>query len=132
MDKDYTIFDFLKGMTQNKEVLDFNDNSIQRNYSPFIVDKYVSMVNLFLPVANAMNKTRDLPKKMHYEFYKSVLPKKNIFFKYIKKKKEDDTAIDCIARYYEVSYREAKLYLSMFTKDQINQIVDKYNFGKSR
>jgi len=130
--KEYKLFDFLKGMTSTKENIDFSDASIRSSYSPYMIDKFVSMVNIFLPVANGMNKCHSLPKHMHYEFYKNVLPKKYVKFNYIKKQKEDDTAIECISKYYDISEREAKMYITMFTKDQIKQIVDKYDFGKTR
>jgi len=130
--KEYKLFDFLKAMTQGKENLDFTNTSIKSNYSPYIIDKAVSMVNIFLPVANGMNKCKNLPKATHYEFYKSVLPKKNIQFKFIKKSKENDIAIECIANYYEISIREAKSYLFMLSEDQVNQIVAKYNYGKGK
>ena len=130
--KEYKLFDFLKGMTSAKENIDFTDASTRSAYSPFMIDKFVSMINMFLPVANGMNKCKNLPKAMHYEFYKNVLPKKYVKFNYIKKQKEDENAIECVAKYYEVSEREAKMYISMFTESQTKQIVDKYDFGKTR
>lgn len=131
MEKEYnTIFDFLKSITETKEDIDFNTQSIKSAYNTFMIDKYISMCNIYLGMANIMNKCYTVPADMHYEFYKSMLPKRKQFFEYVKKTKEDDDGIDAIKNYYEISRREAEDYYKLLDKDQIAEIKAKFDYGK--
>ena len=132
----FTIGDFLDSIMNTKDDLDFNNTAIKGEYNSFMIDKFISSVDIFLDVANAMNINYSVPKAMHYEFYKSVLPKRKMFFPYISKskvkalhKKED---IECIKKYYEISAREAEMYADLLNEQQIKMIVDKYDFGKTK
>ncbi|MFW6247424.1 MAG: hypothetical protein ACOC22_04625, partial [bacterium] len=80
------IWDYLKSLT-SKEELDFNDDEVRKDYNPYIINRFVSMCDVYLPLANEINKY-DIPKEVHYRFYYSTLPKRNQFFKYIKGSKD--------------------------------------------
>lgn len=125
-------FDFIRAMTVDKDNVDFNISSNKTTYSPYLIDLIVSSIDFYLPIVNNINKY-NTPKEMHYEYYKSILPQKYIQFPYIAKKKDkNEKAIECIAKYYEISTREAIMYLEMFTEDQIKMIVSKFDSGKTK
>jgi len=127
------LFDWLRDITQTKAEFDEEQES---SYSPYMITRFVSMSNLHLNLANAINQVSNgnIPKKAHYNFYKSVFPKAFHRFNYIKSKKDKnndrDFSIECISKYYEISPREALIYYNQLTDEQIKFITSKYEHGK--
>jgi hypothetical protein len=96
-----------------------------------MINRYVSMINVFIPVVNQMNRMQNVPNEVHYEFYKSILPKKFIYFEYIKKEKDvNKNDIECISKYFEISIREARMYCEILEEEDIKKITSKYDYGR--
>lgn len=127
------LFDYLKAITSQKLELDFNDHEISKEYEPFIINRYVSMCELYIPIANAINRFT-VPKAIHYRFYLNALPKRQVYLEYIKPDKnvDDDTAIDYIAMYFDCGMKEARHYKTILSKDQIKEIIDIYRYGNNK
>lgn len=126
------IFDFLNGMTVEKKSFDFEDREISKSYDTYMINRWISMVDFYIPLVNEINK-HEVPKNVHYQFYLNVLPKRKQYFDYIKKTK--DLAITekkYIADYFEVGMREADAYIKLLTDEQINQIIELYKYGKDQ
>jgi len=122
------IFYFLNSMTSTKEDLDFSDDEIKKGYEKFFINKWVSMCELFIPLVNEINKY-DIPKNVHYEYYKNSLPKRKVFFSFIKKEKiEDDdyNKLVCLCNYYQIGMKDAKEYLLLMSNSEVEKIVRKY------
>jgi hypothetical protein len=65
-----------------------------------------------------------------YNLYKDLIPKQYIYLKYIKannKKEYKVEQVEAIGKYFEVSKKEAKEYISMLSKIEIEQIVSQLN-----
>ena len=125
------LFEFLKGMTEKKTTFDFSLSEINKEYDQYIINRFVSMTQVFIPIVNQMNKIQNISNETHYEFYKSILPKKSIYFNYIKKEKEvNKYDIECIAKYFEISLREARMYCEVLKKEDIKKIVKKFDYGR--
>ena len=119
-----TIFDYLNNICVDKVPITEDD----KGYSPFMINRFVSMSNIFIPIVNEINKYQ-IPKEIHFNYMASVLPKRKQFFKYMKKKKEDknfDNNILCLCRYNEIGRKEAENYLNVLSKEQIEEIADMY------
>jgi len=126
------IYQYLKAATVEKKDLDFNNNEVNDDYSPFIVNRFVSMVEYFVPLINAINKY-DVPKSVHYNYLKNSLPKRYISFKYIRKKKDLTlTEKKCIAHYFEIGLKEADYYIKMMEQEDIKKILEIYEYGKNQ
>jgi len=133
MENKINIFSFLNGMTETKEMFDFDNDEIRKEYSQFMINRFVSMTDIFVPVVNQINRFQNIPNHIHYEFFRSFLPKRKQFFKYIKKEKEiNNEQKECIKKYYEIGEKELPGYLEILTKEQIEKIVKKYEHGKTR
>lgn len=127
------IFDILKKITQTKENINFDNEEIDKAYDIYMLNRFISMSRIFLPLVNQINKFSNLPKHIHYEFFRSTLPKRYQFFKYIKKGKDANKhEKECIMRYYEVGKKEADLYVDLLTEEQIKKIVNKFKYGKTK
>ena len=127
--KPLDLFEHLNNLTNNKVEYDTNNELQTKNYKQFTINRFVSMCDLYLPWVNEIN-CHKYPDKIHYQYYLSTLPKRKQFFKYISKEKDDTKeSKETVARYFEVGFREAEQYLTILTKDQINEINKKFKGG---
>jgi hypothetical protein len=65
-----------------------------------------------------------------YNLYKDLLPKQYIHLKYIKaidKKEYNQEEVDTVSTYYNVSKREAKEYIDLIDKDELETIKQQIN-----
>lgn len=124
------LFDYLNAMTKDNKELDFDNEEVRKGYTPYIINRFVSMSEVYISLVNEANKF-DMPKSAHYRFFWSALPKKRHFFKYIKKKKElnlDEKKF--IAEYFEVGLRDAERYIEILEEDQLADILKVFKYGK--
>lgn len=119
-----TIFNYLDNICMDKVGLDMNDTG----YSPYMINRFVSMSNMLVPMVNEINKYQ-IPNDVHFEYLACALPKRKQFFKYIKKSKEHknvETLIERLSMYYEIGHKEARQYLDILTTEQSQTIYDLY------
>lgn len=121
------LFEHLDGLTIHKKEFDPNNDEQKKSYEPFMINRFVSMIDVYIPIINEINKYPNVPKETHYRFLQKTLPKRKQFFKYIKKKK--DVTIEekkKVMEYYECSMREAEMYVNQLSDEQIKNILDVY------
>ena len=124
------IFDYLKALTQDKEQLDFGVDEVRRGYSPYMINRFISMSEIFVPIVNEANRCHSLPYETHFRFYLHTLPQSKSFFSYIKKKQvRDETHVKAVARYFEVGRTEADMYLGLLTEEELDMILDVFRLG---
>ena len=127
-----TIFEHLDNLTTNKTEADFNNDAFKKSYNKFMMNRWISMIDFFIPVVNEINKY-DVPDHVHYNYYQSVLPKRKFFFNYIKRKKDlNDVEKKYIAHYFEVGMKEAEIYINILEENQIKEILNIYKYGKNK
>jgi hypothetical protein len=125
------LFDYLKSLTERNEDLDFDNEEIRKGYQPYMINRFVSMVEVFIPIVNEINKY-DVPKNIHYKYLYSIIPKRKQFFNYIKKKKDlTNQEKIVIANYFEVGLKEAEKYIDLLEESQIKEILEIYRYGKN-
>lgn len=125
------LFDYLNSMTEKKEELDFDNDEIKKGYQPYLINRFVSMPEVYVQVVNEINKY-DIPKHVHYRYMNSFLPKRKQYFNYIKKKKDlsqDEKLL--IANYFEVGMGDAERYINMLDEEQIKEILKIFKYGKN-
>jgi len=128
----YTLFEALKDITDRKRELDFTDDEVKRAYVPYMINRYVSMCEQYVPLVNEINKY-EVPLETHHRYYQDMLPKRHVFFGYIKKEKDlslEDKKYIC--KYFECSMRDAEEYVRILTADQITELLNKYKYGNNR
>ena len=62
-----------------------------------------------------------------YNLYKDLIPKQYKYLKYIKAKNKKEykvEQIEAVAAYYEISKKEAKEYIDMLPKDELENITN--------
>lgn len=133
--KPATIFDFINGVTHQKKEWSKWSETDQKRFSPFIVNRWLSMQKDLTEFINDLQKyTIGLlrPKEV-YQLYHDFLPAQKGFAKYVKGKKEDkyDTKlVKQIADHYDVSTRESIDYIELLTKDHLAEIVTMYGYSE--
>jgi hypothetical protein len=129
--KKMEIFDYLKALTDGNENLDFDNDEIEKNYQPYMINRFISMCDLYVPIVNEINKY-DIPKKAHFQYFFSILPKRKQFFNYIKKKKDlNENQKIILCNYFQIGKKEVDEYIRLLDESQIEEILEIYRYGKN-
>ena len=123
--KENFFFKFLEDISYEKEFLLNDDN--QSQYSPYMVNRFLSNDLSTLMYAQEMNIRPGIDKDMHYEYLMNAVRKKKRFFKYAKATK--DEVVTLLAEYYEYNARKAKEVASLHSEDDLASIASKLNVG---
>lgn len=127
-----TLFDHLNNITNGKKYLDMRIDENSKTYANYMINRFVSMSEIYLPLVNEMNKF-DVSKSTHQRFYTSTLPKRKQFFSYIKKKKDvNESDLKYLMHFFECGLKEAKMYLEVMDDKTIAEILKKYTYGKNK
>ena len=126
-----TIFDWITQMLVTKKHWNDFTEEEQKKFSPFIINRFLSMDKDFIEIVNIFQKYAigTLEPREVYKWYCDILPKGKRFNKYIKGKKNkkyDPELVDIICRDFECSKVEAKENLLLISKEEVNQILEKY------
>lgn len=123
------LFDHIDNVSLHKRELTEDE---LKSYSPYMINRFVSMSEMFLPMVNILNQF-DIPKDVHNRFMQGFIPKRKQYFKYISSKKDNKSyEIECLQKYFEVGLNEAEGYLDILTAVQLKDIVDKFKSLKGR
>lgn len=126
-----TIFQHLSGIKEKKESWESLSEMDKKSFTPFIINRWLSMNLDLLPIINILQKYTIglLSPKEVYKLYLDFLPKQKTFDKYIKGKKEakyNKELLNHLSNWYGVSNREVEDYLDMLSKEQVIEILMKY------
>ena len=132
-----TIIDWMKNILVHKKSWDSFDESEQKTFSPYIINRFLSMDKDFIEIVNYFQKFSIglLDNKYIYNFYCNALPKGKRFNKYIKAKKSikhKDWLIDLVRNHFEISKKDTLDYLELLTKDDLKLLLEKYGTEKKK
>jgi len=119
--------DWMNSINLTKNNLIDEDESIEREYPPFIINKCFSSYVDCLMYANEMNMHGHLDKKMQYDFYINTIRKRKRFSPWIRKDQIED--FEYIKKYFGYSDEKAQESLKILTKEQIKYIKSEYYQG---
>ena len=125
----YELKDYLNAINLTKKnLLDTDDETWEKKYPPFVINKCMSMHYDTLMQANEMNGYHFLPKKLQFDFFiNSVRKKKRFGGKWLSSSKLKN--LDYIKEYYGYSNEKAKTALNILSKEQIETIKKKLDKG---
>ena len=126
-----TIVEWINQILVYKTPWENFDESEQKTFSPFIVNRWLSMDNDFLKIVNFFQKYSIglLEPKDTYKWYCDVLPKGKRFNRYIKGKKQvkyDKDLISVVCKHYETSKKECVEYIEMLKKSELISMLELY------
>ena len=119
--------DWLNSINRTKKNLIDEDPSLEKEYSPYIINRIYSGHLDSVLFANEMNRYNFLPKKSQYDFLLNTLRDKKGFSPWLRK--DEIKNLDLVKRYYGYSNEKAKQALRILTKEQLNFIRSKFETG---
>ena len=130
-----TIFNWINEiLVSKKHWNDFTEDE-QKKFSPFIINRWLSMDKDFLEIVNFFQKYSigTLEPREVYKWYCDMLPRGKRFNKYIKGKKDkkyNTELIDIMVQHFECSKSQVKDYLDLIAKDELIEILEKYGMNE--
>lgn len=120
------VFDYVNSINITKKNLmrdSENDELMEKEYVPYIVNKSLSYFTDTLLYANEINRYGFLDNKMQYEYLLNSVRQGKRFSKWAKK--DSSVVIDSISRYYQVNKKRAEEYALILTDQQKQEILER-------
>ena len=126
-----TIIDWMNQLLVHKKHWNDFTKDEQKKFSPFIINRWLSMDSEFIEIVNIFQKYAigTLEPREVYMWYRDVLPKGKRFNKYIKGKKlkkYDENVIKILCRHFECSKIQVREYVDLMNKEDIENILELY------
>ena len=120
-----TLFDWLKEITTNKTSWENFSEKDRESFNTFMINRYLSMNIDYIEIVNYIQKIPLTEKEKYYTLYCQMIPKKNVFLKYIKsnKKTKPQEVVEYVAKYYECSLGEADHYIDIIREPGVRNIL---------
>ena len=130
-----TIIDWINQLLVKKTHWDSFTEDEQKKFSPFIINRWLSMDKDFLEIVNYFQKYSigTLEPREVYKWYCDMLPKGKRFNKYIKGKKDkkyNTELLETMVTHFECSKSQVKDYLDLIAKDELIEILEKYGMNE--
>jgi len=126
-----SIFEHFSGIKEKKTSWESLTDMDKKSFSPFIINRWLSMNMDLLPIVNILQKYTIglLSARDTYKVYLDFLPNKKTFDKYIKGKsdgKYNKDMLKYLSTWYGVSQREIIDYMELLPKEEVLDILMKY------
>lgn len=109
------IFDWLNHITYLKTPSSEFEEEDWDKFNSYMVNRFISMDVNFIELVNYVQITPYENKEQLYNIYKEFIPKKKMFFKYLKSKHKSPPPklIETFKEYFECSLSEAESHIKM-------------------
>ena len=126
-----TLWHWLEQITFKKEDWGSFTEDQQSSFNPYMVHRFVSMYYGYIDIANIAQKIPLTEKEKVYTIYKTMLPKKKVYLKYVKNENKTNyqELAEYIADYFECSLGEADEYISIIQEVGVRSILWKMGVG---
>ena len=124
-----TLFDWLNQVTIEKKDWNSFTEDQQNSFNSYMVHRFVSMYYGYIDIANIAQKIPLTDKEKVYTIYKTMLPKKKVYLKYVKNenKRNYQELAEYVAEYLECSLGEADYYIDILQDIGVRGIL--WNMG---
>lgn len=116
-------FDYVNDITYGKKDIIRNGENPQLAealYQPFIVNRALSYFPDTIMYADQINQCAELDHLMQYDYLINTIRPKKRFSKWAKK--QDNSDVELVQKYYKVNRRVAVDYLKVLTKQHLDEI----------
>jgi len=119
------LFSMINSLTYKKAY-----NFEEKDYNPFMVNRFMSFFPDTIIYANEMNICWQLPKKIQYDFYFNIVRSRFRSSEWFKTDKKE-AHINNITRYFNVNINRAREMLTFLSEEDLKELNDFYNVGIS-
>ena len=127
------LFNHLEDLTSKKNTRwDELTEGDKKTFVPFLINRFISMEPQYIDKVNKLNSyTYSLEPKDVYNYYMTSLPKKKVFFKYIKKSAKDANSdlIDILKDYFKEKSDNISNYLNILPKEYVMNILQNMSYN---
>ena len=125
-----TLFDWLKELTGKKRDWNSFSDKERDSFNPYMVNRFLSMHEPFIELVNYAQTIPYTSKKKYYTIYSELLPKQNVWLKYIKSKMKQPTIelVTAIANIMECSQREAANAVITLDNSHLEEVLYKAGY----
>jgi len=125
-----TLFDWLKELTGKKRDWDSFSDKERESFNPYMINRFLSMHQPFIELVNYVQTIPYTDKKKYYTVYCGLLPKQNVWLKYIKSKMKQPTTelVDALSKIYKCSTREAANAVITLDNEDLENILYKAGY----
>ena len=125
-----TLFDWLKELTGKKRNWDSFSDKERESFNPYMINRFLSMHQPFIELVNYVQTIPYTDKKKYYTVYCGLLPKQNVWLKYIKSKMKQPTTelVSALSKIYECSTREAANAVITLDNEHLEEILYKAGY----
>ena len=126
-----TIIDWMNQVLVHKNSWNSFSEADQKKFSPFIINRFLSMDKDFIELVNGFQKYSigTLEPREVYKWYCDILPKGKRFNKYIKGKgdtKYDPELIEILCQHFKEGRSNIIEYLELIDKNELKMILELY------
>ena len=130
-----TIFDWINQMLVTKKHWNEFTEDEQKKFSPFIINRWLSMDSEFIEIVNVFQKYAigTLEPREVYKWYCDVLPKGKRFNKYIKGKKlkkYEDWLVKLLCKHFQCNKLQIIEYIELIDREELKSILEMYGLDK--
>jgi len=132
-----TIIDWMNQLLIHKKSWEEHSETDRKTFSPFIINRWLSMDIDFIEIVNYFQKYSigQLKPKEVYKWYCDVLPKGKRYNKYIKGnklKKYDEWLTKLLCNHFECSKLQVIEYLELIDNQELKDILEMYGIDKKQ
>ena len=132
-----TIIDWINQLLVYKKHWNEFTEDEQKKFSPFIINRWLSMDKDFIEIVNVFQKYAigTLEPREVYKWYCDVLPKGKRFNKYVKGKRDkkyDKELVEIISKHFECSKLQIREYLELIDREELKSILEMYGLDKKK
>lgn len=122
--------DWLNTINQTKKNIIDEDPSLEKEYTPYVINRCLSGYIDCILFVNEMNINNRLDKKLQYDFLINTVRTKKRFSPWIKKEKIKN--LEYVKSYYGYSTEKAEQALRILSEEQIDFIKQKLDVGGTK
>ena len=128
---EYKLTDYLTAINwSKKKLMDTGDETWEKKYPSYIINKGLSYFSDTVMMANEMNRLHHASKHMQFSFLINTIRSQKRYSKWLKASKIKD--LDVVKQYFGYSNNRAREALSLLNKKQIDYIKDKLYKGGNK
>lgn len=119
------LWDWLNQITYEKQEWSSFTEEQQSLFNPYMIHRFVSMYNGYIDIANIAQKIPLTEKEKVYTIYKTLLPKKKMYLKYVKNQNQNNykEIAEYVSDYFEISLGEADEYIYLLQEYGVRDIL---------
>ncbi len=128
-----TLFQNIANVTYLKVKWEDLSEECKKDYSPFMMNKLVAFSKHYSHLALIQNINVPSPPEANYQYYYELLPKRNLYLKYIKKTKKEEyktNEIMHLCNYFKCSKKDLLEILEYTDKELIQDILKSLHIKK--